>query len=282
MALDPQLLSPGQKYVPGILGGLGPLSHVQFEREILARSHERGARGDRDHPVWLLASAASTPGRTGALLEGGASPLPHLIAYAKLLERSGADALFVVCNTAHAWHGDVQRALRIPWVHLMELVAAAVRAAHPAGTKVGLLATDGTLSAGLYQRALEARDLVAVAPEIGSKIQARVGAAIGDPRDRNQGHRRRCQREAREHLLAAARWCVEQGAQVVVPACTEVSVGLTARGRSRTRRWSIRCGGRRRAARCRVWLGSRRTCSEGRMGVGGGECMGRREPARFF
>ena len=227
MALDPQLLSPGQKYLPGILGGLGPLSHVQFEREILARSHERGARGDRDHPVWLLASAASTPGRTAALLGGGASPLAHLTAYAKLLERSGADALFVVCNTAHAWHGEVQRSLRIRWVHLMELVAAAVRAAHPAGTKVGLLGTDGTLSAGLYQRALEARDLVAVAPEIGSRIQARVGAAIGDSATGIKATGDRVTAEARTHLLAAARWCVEHGAQVIVPACTEVSVGLT-------------------------------------------------------
>ena len=227
MALDPALLSPGQKYVPGILGGLGPLSHVQFEREILARSHERGARGDRDHPVWLLASAASTPGRTGALLEGGASPLSHLTAYARLLERSGADALFVVCNTAHAWHGEVQKSLRIPWVHLMELAAAAVRAAHPAGTKVGLLGTDGTLSAGLYQRALEARDLVAVAPEVGSRIQARVGAAIADPGTGIKATGDRVSGEAREHLLAAARWCVEQGATVMVPACTEVSVGLT-------------------------------------------------------
>ncbi len=227
MAFDPQLLSPGQKYLPGILGGLGPLSHVQFEREILARSHERGARGDRAHPVWLLASAASTPGRTGALLEGGASPLPHLQAFAGLLERSGADALFVVCNTAHAWHGDVQRSLRIPWAHLMELVAAAVRAAHPAGTRVGLLGTDGTLSAGLYQRALEARDLVAVAPEVGSKIQARVGAAIADPASGIKATGDRVTAEARAHLLAAARWCVERGAQVIVPACTEVSIGLT-------------------------------------------------------
>ena len=227
MALDPQLLSPRQKYLPGILGGLGPLSHVQFEREILARSHERGARGDRDHPVWLLASAAATPGRTGALLEGGASPLPHLTAYAQLLERSGADALFVVCNTAHAWHGEVQRSLRIPWVHLMELVAAAVRAAHPAGTKVGLLGTDGTLSAGLYQRALAARDMVPVAPEIGSRIQARVGAAIGDPGSGIKATGDAVSDAAREHLLAAARWCVQQGARVVIPACTEVSVGLT-------------------------------------------------------
>jgi aspartate racemase len=226
MALDPAVLSPGQQYVPGILGGLGPLSHVQFEREILARSHQRGARGDRDHPVWLVASAASTPGRTGALLEGGESPLFHLTAFAKLLEQSGADALFVVCNTAHAWHAEVQRTLGIPWAHLMELVAEAVRARHPAGTKVGLLATDGTLSAGLYQRAFAARDLVAVNPQIGSTIQARVGAAIGDPTTGIKATGDRVTRDAREHLLAAARWCVAQGAEVVVPACTEVSVGL--------------------------------------------------------
>ena len=227
MALDPQLLSPGQKYLPGILGGLGPLSHVAFEREILALSHARGARGDREHPVWLVASAASTPGRTLALLEGGASPLAHLTAFARLLERSGADALFVVCNTAHAWHAEVQRELKIPWAHVMALVAAAIRTAHPAGTTVGLLATDGTLSAGLYQRALEARDLVPVAPAIGSDVQARVGAAIGDPATGIKATGDAVSDAAREHLVAAARWCVRQGARVVVPACTEVSVGLT-------------------------------------------------------
>ncbi len=227
MPFDRALLSPRQVHLPGILGGLGPLSHVQFERVILARSHGRGARADRDHPVWLLASAASTPGRTGALLEGGESPLPALIAFARLLESSGADALFVVCNTAHAWHADVQRALRIPWVHLMEIVADAVRAAHPAGTGVGLLATEGTLSAGLYQRSLASRGLVPVAPAIGSPAQERVRAAISDPATGIKATGDRVSPTARDHLVAAARWCMEHGARVIVPACTEVSVGLT-------------------------------------------------------
>ena len=228
MALDPALLSPGQRYLPGILGGLGPFSHVEFEREILALGQRRGARGDRDHPVWLLASAASTPGRTDALLAGGASPLPHLTAFARLLERSGADLLFLICNTAHAWHAEVQNALKIPLAHLMDLTAGAVAAAYPAGTRVGLLATDGTLHAGLYQRALQKRGLVAVAPASGSEIQARVGKAIGDPRIGIKATGDGVAPEARDHLLAAARWCLDQGARIVVPACTEVSVGLTA------------------------------------------------------
>ncbi len=228
MALDAALLSPGQKYVPGILGGLGPLAHVQFERTILALSHARGARGDRDHPVWLLASAASTPGRTSALLEGGDSPLPQLQAFAQLLERSGADALFVVCNTAHAYHAEVQRSLRIPWVHLMEVVAEAMRAQYPAGTGVGILATEGTLASGVYHRALEARGLRPIAPDIGSDIQARVRTAISDPDVGIKSTGALVSPVARDHLLAAAAWCVERGARVVVPACTEISVALTA------------------------------------------------------
>jgi len=227
MALDPSLLSPGQQYLPGILGGLGPLAHVQFERRILDRGRLRGARGDGGHPVWIVASAASTPDRTRALLEGGESPVRHLTAFALLLERAGADALFVACNAAHAWHADVQGALRIPWVHLMDITAAAIRAAYPEGTRVGLLAADGTLTAGLYQRALEARGLVAVAPPIDSPAQALVRSAVYDPETGIKATGSRVSREATDGLAAAALWCVRQGAQVVVAACTEVSVGLT-------------------------------------------------------
>jgi aspartate racemase len=226
MALAPDILSPGQRFVPGILGGLGPLAHVHFEREVLRQSHRRGARGDRDHPVWLLASASSTPGRTDALLGGGGSPVRHLTAFARLLEAAGADALFVACNTAHAYHAEVQRAIGIPWVHLMDLVAGTIAAAHPAGTTVGILATDGTLRAGLYYGALERRGLVPCAPAVDSAVQAGVRAAIDDPTTGIKATGAEVASDARAHLDAAARWCVAQGASVVVLGCTEVSVGL--------------------------------------------------------
>ncbi len=228
MPFDRALLSPGQVHLPGILGGLGPLSHVQFEREILARSHRRGARDDRGHPVWLLASASATPDRTKAILEGGESPVRHLTAYAQLLERAGAEALFVVCNTAHAYHAEVQGSLGIPWAHLMQLVASEIRAAHPAGTAVGILATDGTLAARLYHDALVARDLVPLAPPAESAVQAGVRAAIGDAATGIKATGARVSREAKRDLVEAARWCVDHGATVIVQGCTEISVGLTA------------------------------------------------------
>ncbi len=230
MAFDRTMLSPRQRYLPGILGGLGPLAHVAFERTVLARSHARGAREDRDHPVWLLASASSTPGRTRALLAGGESPAAHLSHYARLLEAAGADALFVACNTAHAFHAEVQRGLGIPWVHLMELVAEAARAGRPAGARIGLLATDGTLRAGLYHRALERRGLVPLAPDPDGPVQAEVRAAIEDPASGIKATGAEVSGAARRRLASAARWCVDQGAEAVILGCTEVSVGLTPEG----------------------------------------------------
>jgi len=228
MTLDPAFLSPGQRWVPGILGGLGPLAHVQFEREILRRNHLRGARADRDHPVWLLASAASTPDRTEALLAGGTSPSLHLTHYAMALEAAGADALFVACHTAHAFHDEVQGRIGIPWVHLMTLVAEAISLAHPAGAAVGILATDGTLRSGLYQRALEARGLVPVAPPLDSTAQAAVRAAVYDGTTGIKSTGAEVDPVARGRLVEAAAWCASQGAGVVVLGCTEVSVGLNA------------------------------------------------------
>lgn len=227
MALPAFLLAPGQVFVPGILGGLGPLAHVQFEREILACGERHGARSDRDHPVWLVANATSTPDRSAALLKNGPSPAPHLAAFTRGLERAGADAIFVVCNTAHAYHAEVQRALTIPWVHLMDIVAAWLRASYPAGTGVGILATDATLRTRLFHRALEAHGLVPVAPDIDSEPQRRVLSAIFDESIGIKATGARVSDEAREHLVSAARWCQAHGATVIVPACTEVSVGLT-------------------------------------------------------
>lgn len=67
-----------------------------------------------------------------------------------------------------------------------------------------------------------------VAPPVESAIQARVRSAIGDPATGIKATGARVSPQAREHLVAAAAWCVEQGAGVIVQACTEVSVGLTA------------------------------------------------------
>jgi aspartate racemase len=224
---SPRYLAPGQRNLLGIYGGVGPLSHTLFEQHLLASSHRHGARTDQEHPVWLLASASSTPNRMTSIAGTGENASGHLRHFAHLLERAGADVLFVVCNTAHAYHEAVQRELGIPWVHLMDLTADYLCRTCPAVTRVGVLATDGTLSTGLYHRALGARALVPVAPEVDSETQALVMEAIFDASWGIKATGAAVSDRARANLARAADWAVDGGAQAVIAACTEVSLALT-------------------------------------------------------
>lgn len=228
--MDPsnRFLSAGQRYLPGIYGGVGPLSHTLFEQLLLASSHRRGARTDQDHPVWLLASASSTPNRMASIDGSGENAAGHILHFAQLLERAGADVLFVVCNTAHAYHGEVQRGLRIPWVHLMDVTVDRIRRSLPNVTRVGVLGTDGTLSTGLYHRALSARGLTPVAPEVGSDAQRQIMESIFEPTWGIKATGSTVSDRARAGLERAADWAVDRGAEAVIAACTEVSVALTA------------------------------------------------------
>ncbi|MEZ4240739.1 MAG: amino acid racemase [Myxococcota bacterium] len=214
-------MSP-QTAVPGILGGLGPLAHVELERQLVEEGVRRGAAADGDHPVWLLVSATDVPDRTASL--GGRAPscVPWLVRHGNRLHAAGADFLVVPCHTAHAFYAEVSPLLRLPWLHLPDETAAHVARAHPRARRVGLLATDGTLASGVHAESLAGQGLRALAPE--PAVQADVMRAIYDP---DCGIKARGVTErARWLLLGAAAALVARGAEVVVLGCTELSVAL--------------------------------------------------------
>ncbi len=222
-----RFLSAGQRNLLGICGGLGPFSHTVFEQHLLASSYERGARNDQEHPVWLLASASSTPNRMASIAGTGDSSEAHLRHFTQLLQSAGADAIFVICNTAHAYHEPVQRGLRVPWVHLMAITVDEIRRNLPGVRRVGVIGTDGTLTTGLYHKALEAQGLEAVAPAVDAPEQQRVMAAIFDPARGVKATGADVSDWARRELAAAADWTASMGAEAVIAACTEVSAALT-------------------------------------------------------
>ena len=226
MSEPSRFLSPGQRFLPGILGGVGPLSHTLFEQHLLEAGFARGARSDQEHPVWLLVSASSTPNRMASLSGEGENAEPYLAHFARVLERAGADALFVVCNTAHAYHEPVQRQIGIPWVHLMRITVSHIRQTLGRVRRVGVLGTDGTLATRLYHIALEREGLIPVAPAVGSVPQQAVMRAIFDPEWGIKATGTAVSSRAVEALKQSADWCLSQGAEAVIAACTEVSVGL--------------------------------------------------------
>ena len=135
----------------GILGGMGPLATADLFRKIVLLTDAARAN---DHIRIYIDDNASIPDRTAAILSGGADPLPAMTDSLRKLEACGADCIIMPCNTAHYFLPRLQTLTAVPFLSMLEATARACAARFPGGT-AAVLATKGTLSAGLYQAALE-------------------------------------------------------------------------------------------------------------------------------
>ncbi len=134
-----------------MIGGMGPAATWDFCNKVLAATP---ATRDQDHIRLLVDCRPGVPDRNAALAGGGPSPGPMLADMARGLERSGAEAIVIACNTAHAWAADIKAAVRAPFIDMVRETAAELVRRHPSAKRAGLLAVDGCLRAELYQRAL--------------------------------------------------------------------------------------------------------------------------------
>ncbi len=145
----------------GIIGGLGPASSAYFYE--LITEHTKVTR-DQDHIDIILSSRASTPDRTDYILgRSDESPLPAMIADARSLEVYGASAIVIPCNTAHYFIDEVRRSVSVP---VPSIIAETVRHIEKCGfKKAAVLATEGTIVSGSYQREFDARGLGCAIPD---------------------------------------------------------------------------------------------------------------------
>ena len=198
----------------GILGGMGPQATQVFYQFVLDRTD---AARDQDHLPTLILSDTRMPDRTAAILSGNTEGLyRRLLGDAKLLEQCGCTAVAIPCNTSHYFADRLQGELSIPIVHMIRETAAAL--AVQGKKRPGILATDGTIQTGLYQKECAALGLEAVAPAPAS--QKLVMSIIYD--EIKQG-----ERGSREKFAQIDRAIRAAGCDCAILACTELSVFAT-------------------------------------------------------
>ena len=197
------------KKVIGILGGMGPLATADLFQKITLHT---AASCDQEHPRVCIDSNTAIADRTAALLHGGADPRPEMIKSAQRLASIGADLLIMPCNTAHNFYDDVAASVNIPVLHMIALTRDALKAK---GVKcAGLLATDGTVQTGIYQRTFAGSGIDLLVPDGNDQVAVMDiiynGVKAGDMSHDATAFRRTC-----ENLIA-------RGAEVLILGCTEL------------------------------------------------------------
>ena len=132
----------------GILGGMGTQAGLDFCNK-LAKLNK--GKTDQKYPLFVLYNKSNIPGRPENLHRYN-KVLKSLLNGCKFLEKSKCKFIVIPCNTAHYWYDDLQKKTRIPIISMpKEVYLHAVKTCKK-NSKIGLLATEGTLKTGVYNK----------------------------------------------------------------------------------------------------------------------------------
>jgi len=165
----------------GILGGMGTQAGLDFCNKLAVLN--RG-KIDQEYPLFILYNKSNIPGRPESIgsqtknlsnkstnktsREKYKKVLKSLLKGCKLLEKNKCKFIVIPCNTAHYWFDDLQNKINIPIINMPKEVFKFTKKKCKKNSKIGLLATEGTLKTGIYKKFFE-KDYQLIEPS--QKIQ---------------------------------------------------------------------------------------------------------------
>ena len=201
------------KQAVGVIGGVGPMATVYYMQRVIEMTK---AGCDQEHINMLVFNDCDIPDRTAFITEKSPdNPLPVMVEDAKRLEAAGCEFVVIPCNTAHYFYDELEQAVEIPVVNIVEETIRYAKARVQDLSCVGIMATTGTIVTGTYQKYAERSGLsFAVPDENEQNLLMQIiydGVKAGKPVPRADFDR------VANHLRA-------KGAQCLILGCTELSV----------------------------------------------------------
>ena len=104
---------------------------------------------DQKYPLFILYNKSNIPKRPENLKKYY-NVLKSLIVGCRLLQKNKCKFIVMPCNTAHFWRDDLQKKISIPIINMPKEVFKFTKKKCSKNSKIGLLATEGTLKTDVY------------------------------------------------------------------------------------------------------------------------------------
>ena len=135
----------------GILGGMGTLAGLDFCNKLAMLN---AGKIDNQYPFFLLYNKVDVPKRPENF-KRYKNVLESLYKGCLLLQKNKCKFIAIPCNTAHYWYEDLQKKVNVPIINMPEAVYNYCKRLYKKNSKIGLLATQGTLESEIYTKFFE-------------------------------------------------------------------------------------------------------------------------------
>ena len=216
----------------GILGGMGTQAGLDFCNKLAMLN--RG-KVDQGYPLFMLYNKSNIPGRPESIgvQTGKFSSKPEdsknitkynkvlksLLEGCRSLERSGCKFIVIPCNTAHYWYDDLKKKIRIPIINMPKEVFLHTKKICKKNSKIGLLATEGTLKTKIYEKLFK-NDYNLIKPIHNLQIKS-VNKTIKHVKMGNI-------KLAEKSIKPAINYLIKNNCKKIILGCTEIPIAIFA------------------------------------------------------
>lgn len=157
-----------------LLGGMGSIASESFLHLL---NQYTPATKDQEFLNYLLVNHAKVPDRTNYILNNqNENPLPYLLEDIQQQSLLKPNFFVLLCNTAHYFYDELQNSTTIPILNMPKITVEHIDSDTAIIEKVGIIATEGSIRAGIYEKYLQDFGYEVVLPT--PKIQKTVNEFI--------------------------------------------------------------------------------------------------------
>ena len=199
----------------GILGGMGTQASLDFCNKLAKLN--RG-KLDQDYPMFILYNKSKIPKRPENLKKYY-NVLHSLVDGCKMLQRNNCKFIVMPCNTAHYWHKDIQKKIKIPLLSMPKEVYLHTNKRCKKNSKIGILSTEATLKTKIYSNYFD-KNFRLISPD--SSLQKNsVNKAIKFVKMGKV-------KEAEKVLKPAVNFLIKEKCKKIILGCTELPIAIFA------------------------------------------------------
>jgi aspartate racemase len=141
------------EYKLGVIGGMGPQATSVFFQKVIENTE---AHKDQDHINMVILNHSTLPDRTSVILNQKEEEFfEYIFNDIKLLESLGVKNIAIPCNTSHFFYRELHETTNVPIINMVEETVKKIHELGGNQSKVGILATRGTIESGIYKKECE-------------------------------------------------------------------------------------------------------------------------------
>lgn len=209
----------------GVIGGAGVAATNKFNALLEKKITMSGAFRDMHHPEVISFQATKIPSRSMFLEGRGDSFIPGYIEIGKKLKKAGSTIICMTCNTAHFAIQEIQTAVNLPFINIIEeVVLAAKKEGH---RNIGIMASDGSVKHKLYDRYF--MQLFPESKLIYPTIEFQEKLTQGIINIKNKNRFKSLSDFDRPNLIfkKVSDHLLENGSEIIISGCTDIRVDFS-------------------------------------------------------